>query len=148
MILNDTNHEILLVEDNEDDAELTLMALEKSHCSSRIVRARDGMEALDYLNARGRFSDRDVFRHPKIVLLDLKLPKISGFEVLKAIKGNETLKKIPVVVMTSSREAQDVSLCYELGVNSFITKPELFEHFSEVVSHLGFYWVLVNKNVE
>ncbi len=137
--------EILLVEDNEDDAELTLMALKKHNLANHIVRARDGAEALDYLNGRGAFAGRDVERLPKLVLLDLKLPRVSGFEVLKAMKGDGLFKRIPVVVMTSSQEEKDIIASYDLGVNSFITKPVLMENFMEVIYRLGFYWLLVNK---
>jgi len=140
--------DILLVEDNDDDAELTLMSLQKSHYANPIIHARDGVEALDYFYGRGRFENRDTSKVPKVVLLDLKLPKISGFEVLNLIKSDKRLKSIPIVVMTSSKEERDVEQCYELGVNSFITKPVVSEQFMDVVTKLGFYWLLVNKNAE
>ena len=137
--------EILLVEDNDDDAELTLMAFKKHNFINPIVRMRDGAEALDYLFCRGEFMSRDIKDKPKIILLDLKLPKVSGFEVLKAVKNDDFLKSIPVIVMTSSQEEKDIVKSYELGVNSFITKPVLMEKFMEVVYKLGFYWLLINE---
>ena len=137
--------EILLVEDNDDDAELTLMAFKKHNFINPIVRMRDGAEALDYLFCRGEFISRDIKDKPKIILLDLKLPKVSGFEVLKAVKNDDFLKSIPVIVMTSSQEEKDIVKSYELGVNSFITKPVLMEKFMDVVYKLGFYWLLINE---
>jgi len=137
--------EILLVEDNDDDAELTLMAFKKHKFANTIVRMRDGAEALDYLFCRGQFISRDITQIPKIILLDLKLPKVSGFEVLKEVKSNDILKSIPVIVMTSSQEEKDIVRSYELGVNSFITKPVLMEEFTEIVYKLGFYWLLINE---
>lgn len=137
--------EILLVEDNDDDAELALMAFKKHNFANKIVRMRDGAEAIDYLFCRGEFIDRDVTDLPKIILLDLKLPKVSGFEVLKAVKNDIFLKTIPVIIMTSSQEEKDIVKSYELGVNSFITKPVMMEEFMDVVYNLGFYWLLVNK---
>jgi len=137
--------EILLVEDNDDDAELALMAFEKHNFANSIVRARDGAEALDYLFCRGAFEKRNIKEVPKIILLDLKLPRISGFDVLKAVKNDDFLKSIPVIIMTSSQEEKDIVRGYELGVNSFITKPVLMEEFMDVVYNLGFYWLLINK---
>ncbi len=138
--------EILLVEDDDDDAELAMRAFKKHNMANSIIRARDGAEALDYLNCNGIFSGRDGNVRPRLILLDLKLPKISGFEVLKIVKSSQTFKNIPVVVMTSSQEEQDIVTSYSLGVNSFITKPVLMENFMDVVFHLGFYWLLINKN--
>ena len=137
--------EILLVEDNDDDAELTLMAFKKHNFINPIVRMRAGAEALDYLFCRGEFISRDIKDKPKIILLDVKLPKVSGFEVLKAVKNDDFLKSIPVIVMTSSQEEKDIVKSYELGVNSFITKPVLMEKFMDVVYKLGFYWLLINE---
>jgi DNA-binding response OmpR family regulator len=137
--------EILLVEDNDDDAELTLMAFKKHKFANIIIRIRDGAEALDYLFCRRQFISRNINQLPKIILLDLKLPKVSGFEVLKAVKSNDILKSIPVIIMTSSQEEKDIVRSYELGVNSFITKPVLMEEFMEVVYNLGFYWLLINE---
>lgn len=137
--------EILLVEDDDDDAELALMAFKKHNFANTIVRVRDGAEAIDYLFCQGEFISRDITNTPKIILLDLKLPKVSGFEVLKAVKSDNFLKTVPVIVMTSSQEEKDIVKSYELGVNSFITKPVLMEEFIDVVYNLGFYWLLVNQ---
>jgi len=137
--------EILLVEDEDSDAELAIRAFKKHKFINPIVRVRDGAEALDYLFCEGDFSKRDFKNRPKIILLDLKLPKVNGFDVLKAIKNDESLKLIPVIIMTSSQEEKDIVRSYELGVNSFIAKPVLMEDFISVVYNLGFYWLLVNK---
>src|SRR5687768_10128305 len=120
--------EILLVEDNESDAELTIRALRKRHLANRLVHLKDGAEALDFLFARGDYENRDMMKTPKVILLDLKMPKISGIEVLAKIREDERTKKIPVVVLTSSREDPDVERCYQLGVNSYIVKPVEFDN--------------------
>ena len=137
--------EILLVEDNPNDVELTLHAFEKHHLTNPVHVARDGAEALDFLFARGEYADRDGQRPPKVILLDLKLPKIDGMEVLREIRSNQATRTIPVVVLTSSREERDVVESYELGVNSYITKPVEFEKFLETVRTLGLYWLLLNE---
>ncbi|MGH9351567.1 MAG: response regulator [Terriglobia bacterium] len=136
--------EILLVEDNAADLELTLHALRKSNVANTIHIARDGEEALDYLFCRGPYSGRDAAL-PKVVLLDLKLPKVDGLEVLKAIRGDERTKCIPVVALTSSKEQQDILSSYKLGVNSYIQKPVDFDQFQQAVQQLGLYWVVVNQ---
>ncbi len=143
-----TNHlvEILLVEDNPNDAELSLYALRKHHIANQIHLARDGIEAIDYLFATGDFAGRNVEETPKVVLLDLKLPKMDGLEVLKRIKSDGRTRQIPVVVLTSSREERDIVESYNLGVNSYIVKPIDFEQFSESVRQLGLYWVLLNES--
>ena len=137
--------EIILVEDNPDDAELTIRALKKRNLANRLHRVKDGEEALDYIFATGAYSERDIYAYPKVVLLDLRLPKIDGIEVLRKIRSDERTKLIPVVVLTSSSEEPDIKECYRLGVNSYIVKPVQFERFSEVVSELGLYWLLLNK---
>jgi CheY-like chemotaxis protein len=137
--------EVLLVEDNPSDAELTLRALKKRNLANRLFHAKDGAEALDFLFAQGSFSNRRVEDAPKVVLLDLKLPKVDGLEVLRKIKTDERTRKIPVVVMTSSREDRDLDQSYELGVNGYVVKPVEFEDFSRAVSELGFYWLLLNE---
>lgn len=137
--------DILLVEDNPNDVELTQHALRKNNIVNRIHVARDGSEALDFLYARGVYKDRDINHRPKVILLDLKLPKVDGLEVLKIIKGDEQMKTIPVVVLTSSREEQDIVKSYQLGVNSYIVKPVDFEKFADAVSNLGLYWLLLNQ---
>ena len=136
--------EILLVEDNPNDAELAIRALKKSNLANKLLWVKDGAEALDFIFATGDYSHRDVVNGPKVILLDLRLPKVDGMEVLRRIKGDELTKSIPVVVLTSSKEDRDVIDSYKLGVNSFISKPVEFEEFAKTVSELGFYWLLVN----
>ncbi len=137
--------EILLVEDNQDDVELTLRALRKNNLANEIHVARDGEEALDFLYCRGLFKDRNPSHTPKVVLLDLKLPKVDGLEVLRTLKGDPRLKPIPVVVLTSSGEQRDMVEGYNLGVNSYIQKPVSFESFQSIVRQLGFYWLVINR---
>jgi two-component system response regulator len=137
--------EILLVEDNPQDLELALRALQKAHVSNRIQVARDGAEALDFIFCEGPFSHRQIQNGPKVVLLDLKLPKVDGLEVLQRVKGDARTRAIPIVVLTSSREQQDVVETYRLGVNSYIVKPVNFEGFAKSVQELGMYWVLLNQ---
>ncbi|MGD0879032.1 MAG: response regulator [Anaerolineales bacterium] len=143
MIANDV--EILLVEDNPNDVELTLHALKKNNIVNRIEVARDGAEALDYLFATGMYAQRDINHYPKVILLDLKLPKIDGLEVLRRIKANPRTQMTPVVVLTSSRQESDVVESYHLGVNSYICKPVDFEQFTEAVRTIGMYWLLLNE---
>jgi two-component system response regulator len=137
--------EILLVEDNMSDAELTIRALKKNNLANKLVHLKDGAEALDFIFAHGQFSERKVENGPKVILLDLKMPKVNGIEVLKKIKADERTKKIPVVVLTSSKEDPDIQECYRLGVNSYVVKPVDFEAFIKAVSELGFYWMLLNQ---
>jgi two-component system response regulator len=136
--------EILLVEDNPDDVELTRIAFNQAKIANKLVVARDGAEALDYLFARGAFADRDPAHLPSIVLLDLNLPKVDGREVLQAIRGNELTRSVPVVVLTTSVEPFDVEASYALGVNSYIQKPVDFEHFVWAVQQVGLYWLVLN----
>jgi two-component system response regulator len=137
--------EILLVEDNPNDAELSLYALKKHHVANRIHLAKDGADALDFLFATGKYEGRSVEDTPKVILLDLKLPKIDGLAVLRRIKEDPRTRQIPVVVLTSSHEERDIISSYNLGVNSYIVKPIDFEQFSESVRQLGLYWVLLNE---
>ena len=137
--------EILLVEDNPTDAELTMRALKRKNLANRLVWVKDGAEALDFIYAQGQFQDRDPEDLPRLILLDLRMPKVDGFEVLKKIKANEITRKIPVVVLTSSQQDQDVVESYKLGVNSYVSKPVEFDEFIDAVSTLGLYWMLINK---
>ena len=137
--------EVLLVEDNPSDAELTVRALKKRNLANRLFHVKDGAEAIDFLFAQGTFASRRVENGPKVVLLDLKLPKVDGIEVLRRIKSDDRTKIIPVVVMTSSREDRDLVDCYNLGVNGYVVKPVEFEDFARAVSDLGCYWLLINE---
>lgn len=138
--------EILLVEDDPADAELTTLSLGKQGLANKIVLARDGAEALDYLFCRGEYSGRSTDSPPRLVLLDLKLPRVSGHDVLKAIKADDRTKCIPVVVMTSSDHERDMLECYRLGVNSYIQKPVDLAKFQETVKQFGIYWLMVNQS--
>lgn len=137
--------EILLVEDNPTDAELAMVALKERNLANKLVWVKDGVEALDFLFATGAYVGRKIENGPKVVLLDLRLPKVNGLEVLRRLKADERTKRIPVVVLTSSKEDRDVAECYSLGVNSYISKPVEFEAFAKVVSKLGLYWLLINR---
>lgn len=138
--------ELLLVEDNINDAELIIRALKKNNIGNSIAHLHDGEEALEYLFAKGRFSERKVEDRPKVILLDLKMPKLNGLEVLKAIKTDPRTKTIPVIIMTSSKEDSDIAESYRLGVNSYVVKPVNFENFSKAAADVGFYWLLINQN--
>ena len=135
---------ILLVEDNPHDLELTLIALERSQLANEVIVVRDGADALDYLQARGVFANREQ-GNPAVVLLDLKLPKVDGLEVLAEIRGSATLKSIPVVMLTSSREEQDLIRSYELGVNAYVVKPVDFQEFVRAIADLGIFWAVLNE---
>jgi two-component system, response regulator len=143
--MTDNIVEILLVEDNPNDVELALHALKKNHLTNNIHVVRDGAEALEFIFHTGNYQHRVDQDHPKVVLLDLKLPKVDGLEVLRRIKGNEKTSTIPVVMMTSSREERDIVDSYRLGVNSYIVKPVDFEQFTYAVRQLGLYWLLLNQ---
>jgi len=143
--MNSSKVEILLVEDNPTDVELTLRVLKKHNLANKVHVVRDGAEALDFIFATGSYKDRKIDQKPKVVLLDLKLPKVDGLEVLRKVKSDERTKDIPVVVLTSSKEEQDKIKSYRLGVNSYIVKPVDFGQFTEAVSELGLYWVLLNE---
>jgi two-component system response regulator len=137
--------EILLVEDNPDDVELIMRSLKKHNLGNNVQIINDGAEALEYIFAAGRYADRDMNSHPRVILLDLMLPKVNGIEILRRVRNDERTKRIPVVVLTSSDEDRDMMDSYNLGVNSFITKPLEFNAFMKVIAELGFYWVILNK---
>lgn len=137
--------EILLVEDNPNDVELALYALRKHNLANSIHIVRDGAEALDYIFCRGKYAHRSPEAAPKVVLLDLKLPKVDGLEVLRQVKANPRTRAIPIVALTTSKEERDVVESYQLGVNSYIVKPVDFEQFVEAVRHMGLYWLLLNQ---
>ena len=140
-----TSKPILLVEDNPDDEELTLLALKDDKIANDVVVTRDGVEALDYMFATGKFAGRKPSETPALILLDLKLPKLSGLDVLKRLREDPRTTTIPVVILTSSNEEQDVVTSYQLGVNSFVRKPIDFHEFQKVVKEIGIYWLLVNQ---
>lgn len=137
--------EILLVEDNPTDAELAIRALKKHNLANKLVWVKDGAEALDFLFGKGIYANREITIVPRVIFLDLRLPKVDGLEVLKAVKNDDRTRNIPVVVLTSSKEDRDITESYQLGVNSFIAKPVEFEPFVKVVAELGMYWLLINR---
>ncbi|HNX49099.1 MAG TPA: response regulator [Thermoanaerobaculaceae bacterium] len=137
--------DILIVEDNPTDAELMVRALRHANLANPVTVVEDGAEALDYLFGRGRHVGRPNGLTPRVILLDLKLPKVSGLEVLESIRADEHLRHIPVVVVTSSREEPDIQQAYALGVNSYVVKPVEFESFAEAMAHVGLYWLLINQ---
>ena len=146
--MNDNKVEILLVEDNPHDAELTIRTLRKANLANQLIHLHDGAEALDFLFAKGRYTDRNIGNRPKVILLDIKMPKIDGIEVLRQLKLNDATRTIPIVIMTSSKEEQDIITSYDLGVNSYVVKPVDFEGFAKAVSELGFYWLITNQSTD
>jgi two-component system response regulator len=137
--------EIILVEDNPNDAEMTIRALKKNNLANKLVYLKDGEEALAFIFATGIYAGRNIENKPKVILLDLKMPKVDGIDVLRKLKADDRTKSIPVVMLTSSKEDPDIRVCYSLGVNSYIVKPVGFDHFMEAVSGLGMYWMLMNE---
>lgn len=140
-----TEVEILLAEDTPSDAEMTIRAIRKNKVNNKIVHVSDGKEAIDFLFGQGAFVGRDIRRKPKVIILDLKMPRLNGIEVLARIRADDLTKKIPVVVLTSSKEDPDIENCYSLGVNSYIVKPVAFDDYTKVVSDLGLYWTSHNQ---
>ncbi|MBW1739925.1 MAG: response regulator [Deltaproteobacteria bacterium] len=140
------NKVILLVEDNPDDEALTIRALKKNNIMNKVVVARDGAEALDYLFGTGAHEGRDTSMMPQVILLDLKLPKVDGLQVLRSLRGDERTKLLPVVVLTSSKEERDLIESYSLGANSYIRKPVDFTQFTEAIGQLGLYWLVLNES--
>lgn len=142
--MNYNDIEILFIDDNLDDATLTLRALKKGGLTNTIFHVKDGVEALDFMYCKGDFSSRNIHSQPKLILLDLKMPKISGIEVLEKLKSDNSHKTVPVVVLTSSEEDPDVKKCYELGANSYIVKPVESDHFFNTIKDLGLFWMTLN----
>jgi CheY-like chemotaxis protein len=144
--MNANSVEVLLVEDNTVDAELTIRELQKHNMANNLVHLRNGKDALDFIFATGKYAGKREIQHsPKILLLDIQMPKVNGMEVLQKIKTDPRTKAIPVVILTSSKEHPDVQKCYDLGANSYIVKPVNFEGFAEAIKNLGFYWLLLNQ---
>jgi CheY-like chemotaxis protein len=137
--------EILFVEDSLDDAMLTLRALKKSGFVNMVHHVKDGAEALDYIFCQGAYTERDIKKHPKLILLDLKMPKMSGMEVLERIKSDPVFKSIPIVILTSSKEDPDIQKCYALGANSYIAKPVESDNFFQVIKEIGMYWMVLSQ---
>ena len=144
--MNYNNTEILFVEDSMDDAKLTIRALIKSGLTSKLHHVKDGAEALDYIYCKGVYASRDIKEHPKLMLLDLKMPKVSGLEVLEKIKSDPDMKTIPVVILTSSKEDPDIKKCYVLGANSYIVKPVESDNFFQSIKEIGLYWMILNQS--
>jgi len=143
--MENTEIEILLIEDNLSDAEMTIRVLRKSNIANKIVHLEDGFEALEFIFGTGEYANRNISNLPKVILLDLKMPRMNGIEVLLKIKGDERTKKVPVVVLTSSKEDPDIQTCYDLGVNAYVVKPVEIEAFSKAISDLGLFWLLINQ---
>jgi len=137
--------DVLIVEDSESDAEMTIRALKKNNFANRLFHVSDGAEALDFLFAEGEYSNREVAQTLKVILLDLKMPKLNGKEVLLKIKGDLRTKKIPVVMLTSSKEDPDIQECYDLGANGYVVKPVEFSEFQKTITNLGLFWLMVNE---
>ncbi len=139
------NVEILFAEDSEDDALLTIRALKKSGFANKLIHVKDGAEALDFMYCKGAYSTRNINEHPKLILLDLKMPKVSGMEVLEKVKSDPQLKSIPVVILTSSQEDPDIKNCYAIGANSYIVKPVDSDKFFQAIKELGLYWMILSQ---
>ncbi len=140
------NIEIILVEDSMEDADLIMRSLKKNNLSNSVIHLKDGAEALDFMFAKGAYSSRNILDKPKVVLLDLKMPKVDGLQVLRELKSDPRTKSIPVVIMTSSREDRDIIESHELGANSYVVKPVSFENFAKAVADLGLYWLMINQS--
>jgi two-component system response regulator len=139
--------DILLVEDNHDEAELTIRSLRKIDAHTKLIHIDDGAEALDFIFARNKYADRKVEQSPKMILLDLKLPKVNGLEILKQVKANTSTRKTPVVLLTSSREERDIEDGYDSGANSYVVKPNNFDSYTKAISELGHYWMRLNAQL-
>jgi two-component system, response regulator len=141
----DRQIEIILVEDNQDDADLTIRALKKQNLANKLIHLENGADALDFIYGKGAYEGRSLQNMPKMILLDLKMPKVNGMEVLQKVKSDPLTRTIPVIILTSSAEDPDIKKCYELGANSYIVKPVGFDNFAKTVAELGFYWMILNK---
>jgi two-component system, response regulator len=139
------NVQVLLVEDNLSDAEMTINALKKNNLANQLLHVKDGAAALDFIFAQGQYAGRQIADTPKVILLDLKMPKVNGIEVLQQIRTDERTKRIPVVILTSSSEDPDIQKCYNLGANSYVVKPVEFDKFQQAITQLGLYWMIVNQ---
>jgi len=146
--MKNQDFEILIIEDNAADAEMTIRALKRSKLANSLLHVQDGEEGLDYIFCRGKYASRQIEHFPRVILLDLKMPKVNGIEVLRQVKGDERTKSIPVVMLTSSKEDPDIKTCYKLGVNSYVVKPIVFDAFAKAISELGLYWMIVNEPVK
>ncbi|MEO6669248.1 MAG: response regulator [Ferruginibacter sp.] len=142
----DSGIEVLLVEDNMSDAELTIDALKQNNLANKLLHVRDGVAALDFIFGEGEFAGKEIEDNLKVILLDLKMPRINGIQVLQRIRGDERTKSIPMVVLTSSKEDPDIRKCYALGVNSYVVKPVEFDDFQKAISDVGLYWLIVNQH--
>ena len=138
-------YDIILVEDNPNDAELMVHSLKKNHLANKLIVLEDGEQALDYIFCKGQYAERDSDELPKVIFLDLKLPKVSGLEVLEQVKSNDKSNKIPIVIVTSSKEDPDIKAAYNLGANSYVVKPVGFDQFKETINQLGLYWLVINE---
>jgi two-component system response regulator len=144
--MNHNSVEVLLVEDNSNDAELTIRELKKHNLANNLFHVKDGEEAIEFIFGEGRYAEsRDPFYRPKVVLLDIQMPKVNGIEVLQRVKSDPRTRATPVVILTSSKEDPDIQKCYDLGANSYIVKPVNFESFAQAIRNLGFYWLLINQ---
>lgn len=140
--------QILLVEDNSSDAEMTINALKQNGLGEKLLHVKDGAAALDYIFGEGKYAGRRVEETPNVILLDLKMPKVNGIQVLKRIRSDERTRRVPVVILTSSKEDPDIETCYDMGANSYVVKPVEFEAFQKAISDLGLYWMLVNQKAQ
>lgn len=140
-------YDIIIVEDNPNDAELMVHSLKKNHLANKLIVLEDGEQALDYIFCKGKYAKRDSDEFPKVIFLDLKLPKVSGLEVLEQVKSNDKTNKIPIVIVTSSKEDPDIKAAYNLGANSYVVKPVSFDQFKETINQLGLYWLVINENL-
>ena len=140
--------DILLVEDNTSDAEMTIVALKNNGLANKLLHVKDGAAALDFIFAEGEYTGRNMQQKPKVILLDVKMPKVNGIEVLQKIRNDIRTKNIPIVMLTSSKEDPDIKACYDLGVNSYVVKPVEFDEFQKVITKLGLFWVIVNQQTQ